>query len=528
MLNTLHTDVCYDIYTVFSEGSGSLFSGENKPESSRSGGIFAFTPDDILSKAEAKREKKRPGFKKDKGLSIKKTAGTAPAVNLRDAVERLDSRVLRVAAAVLVIAAVCLIVGLTGIRLGYEVIVGGEKIGLVTSKKTVYTAVAEVSEAVKSYTGEAYDEEPAFSHRIVTKKSLSTAEQIKEGLLKSLDSMVECSGVYIDGKPAFALSTAEEAEKALAEHKKAYGGTPADGKAVEFVEKVEVKRGYMHISLLKTYDEALEMLAGKDNFKEKSYTVKDSDTLWDIANANGLTVERLLALNEGISETIKAGDVIKLEEETPLVSVRTVSTEEYEEAVPYTVEKVSDSGMYENTVAVQQQGVDGKNRVIAKITRINGKETERQKLSSEKISDPVVQIEKVGTKKRPPTTGSGTFLKPSVGSLSSRYGTRWNRKHNGIDIAGSYNSPIKAADGGVITYAGWMDGYGNYIVINHENGYQTAYGHCASLSKKVGDRVAKGDVIAKMGNTGRSTGTHLHFEVKKNGVYQNPLEYVAY
>jgi len=66
------------------------------------------------------------------------------------------------------------------------------------------------------------------------------------------------------------------------------------------------------------------------------------------------------------------------------------------------------------------------------------------------------------------------------------------------------------------------------VVIDHENGYQTAYGHCASLGVSVGDRVAKGDVIAKMGNTGRSTGTHLHFEVRKNGEYVNPLKYVGY
>ena len=73
-----------------------------------------------------------------------------------------------------------------------------------------------------------------------------------------------------------------------------------------------------------------------------------------------------------------------------------------------------------------------------------------------------------------------------------------------------------------------MDGYGYYVIIDHENGYQTAYAHCNSIDVAVGDRVTKGEEIAKMGSTGRSTGVHLHFEVKKDGEFVNPLEYVGY
>ena len=144
------------------------------------------------------------------------------------------------------------------------------------------------------------------------------------------------------------------------------------------------------------------------------------------------------------------------------------------------------------------------------------------------ISEPVKRIEKIGTMERPPTTGSGTFISPTKGTLSSRYGVRWERNHNGIDVCGAHNTDILAADGGEVTYAGWMSGYGNYVVINHENGYQTAYAHCESLCVSVGDRVCKGELIAKMGSTGRSTGTHLHFEVKKDGQFVNPLDYVEY
>ena len=258
------------------------------------------------------------------------------------------------------------------------------------------------------------------------------------------------------------------------------------------------------------------------------YFAKKGDVLWDIAKKYGTSVEHLLAINDSVSDSIKPGMKILVEETVPLLSVRSVQTLALTEKVPYEVEKIKDDSIYEGRTVVSQKGKEGSAKVLAKVTKVNGIEIDKDVLESETVLEPVRQIEKIGTKKRPPTTGSGTFINPSFGTLSSRYGKRWNRSHNGIDIVGSYNTPIKAADGGVVTFAGWMSGYGNYVVINHENGYETAYGHCASLLVSEGSRVAKGDVIAKMGNTGRSTGTHLHFEVKKDGQFVNPLKYTSY
>ncbi|MEG2381178.1 MAG: M23 family metallopeptidase [Oscillospiraceae bacterium] len=126
------------------------------------------------------------------------------------------------------------------------------------------------------------------------------------------------------------------------------------------------------------------------------------------------------------------------------------------------------------------------------------------------------------------TIACGTFMNPTQGEISSPFGERWGRKHTGIDIAGCDNTDIFAADAGVVVYAGEMGGYGNYVKIDHENGSVTAYGHCNSLLVKDGERVKRGQVIASMGSTGNSTGTHLHFEIKKNGDFVNPCEYVSY
>jgi murein DD-endopeptidase MepM/ murein hydrolase activator NlpD len=106
-------------------------------------------------------------------------------------------------------------------------------------------------------------------------------------------------------------------------------------------------------------------------------------------------------------------------------------------------------------------------------------------------------------------------------------GYRWSRLHKGIDIARPSNRTIKAADNGIVVSAGWdSGGYGNKIIIDHQNGYRTVYAHLASISVSVGQTVQEGSKIGVMGSTGDSTGVHLHFEVYKNGRLENPLSHL--
>lgn len=120
------------------------------------------------------------------------------------------------------------------------------------------------------------------------------------------------------------------------------------------------------------------------------------------------------------------------------------------------------------------------------------------------------------------------FVNPTVGVLTSAFGKRWGRNHNGIDIGADMNTEIYAAASGIVTYAGEMDGYGNYVVIDHENGFETAYAHCNTILVSVNKSVKKGEIIAYVGSTGNSTGPHLHFEVRLSGEHLNPLDYVVY
>jgi len=129
-------------------------------------------------------------------------------------------------------------------------------------------------------------------------------------------------------------------------------------------------------------------------------------------------------------------------------------------------------------------------------------------------------------------TGSGSpsasgFIWPVLGPVTSPFGWRWGRMHEGIDIAAPSGTPIAASAAGTVIYAGWLGGYGNVVVIDHGGGISTTYGHQSSLAVGNGSYVAQGQTIGYVGSTGHSTGPHVHFEVRLNGVPQDPLGYLS-
>jgi murein DD-endopeptidase MepM/ murein hydrolase activator NlpD len=129
----------------------------------------------------------------------------------------------------------------------------------------------------------------------------------------------------------------------------------------------------------------------------------------------------------------------------------------------------------------------------------------------------------------PAPTGAASaagYVWPVHGVLTSNYGWRWGRMHEGIDIAVSNGTPVVAAAAGTVIVAGWMGGYGNLVVVDHGGGVSTAYGHNTSVAVGVGQQVAQGQLIAYSGNTGHSTGPHVHFEVRINGAAVDPLGYL--
>lgn len=123
-------------------------------------------------------------------------------------------------------------------------------------------------------------------------------------------------------------------------------------------------------------------------------------------------------------------------------------------------------------------------------------------------------------------SGSGVLGWPVSGPVTSGFGVRWGRMHEGIDIAVGEGTPVRAAAAGTVIYAGWMSGYGNLVAVDHGNGLSTAYAHNSSLAVSVGQSVAAGEIVSYSGNTGNSTGPHVHFEVRVDGSAVDPLRYL--
>jgi len=124
------------------------------------------------------------------------------------------------------------------------------------------------------------------------------------------------------------------------------------------------------------------------------------------------------------------------------------------------------------------------------------------------------------------TPSSAGLIWPVQGPVTSPFGWRWGRMHEGIDIGVPYGTPIHAAASGTIIYCGWEEGYGNLTVIDHGNTLATAYGHQSSIAVSCGQQVTQGQVIGYVGSTGHSTGPHLHFEVRVNGAPVDPMGYL--
>ncbi|MFT9598756.1 peptidoglycan DD-metalloendopeptidase family protein [Mesobacillus sp.] len=272
-------------------------------------------------------------------------------------------------------------------------------------------------------------------------------------------------------------------------------------------------------------EEAIQYLK-KGTLEEQKYQVKEGDVLGSIANAHDLTLAQLLSLNAGFDENtvLKPGQELNVTVLKPFVEV-VVNRQVYEQKeVPFEREVKEDSSMFKGDTKTMQEGQLGMKGVTSSLTEQNGRVIKKEVIKEAVLKEPVKEIIIKGTKVVP-SRGDGTFVWPTNGGyISSRQGYRWSRMHKGIDIARPSNYTIKAADNGNVVYAGNKgDGYGNKIIIDHNNGYRTMYAHLASISVSVGQTVSRGSSIGIMGTTGNSTGIHLHLEVYQNGKIIDPL-----
>jgi len=434
----------------------------------------------------------------------------------------------------------------------YHVYLNGTYVGNVTDKSVVNKLITEkVDTAKKSFTNVDLKIEPQVQYipEQVINSTANNQETVNHfNNIFRLEA--EASAIMIDGTPVVYLDNKDSAEEVIRKLKLQYVSElqldelEARSKQkdevlpplqenetrlldVRLSKDVSIEEKNITPEKIMTADDAVTFLQ-KGTLEEKKYTVAAGDALETIANKHGLKVGDLIALNPGLTagSFLKVGQELNVTELKPFIEVIVDKEVSQKEVIPFSNQVIEDSSLPKGETKEKQPGQNGSRLVTYQISEQNGVAVKKEQSNEQNVVQPVNHIVVKGTKVIP-SRGEGSFAWPTVGGyVSSKQGMRWGKMHKGIDIARPSNKTIKAADNGVVVFAGWSNGYGNKIIIDHHNGFQTLYGHMSSLNVKAGQTVSKGTAIGIMGATGDATGVHLHFEVYKNGSLVNPLSYL--
>ncbi|MDE7017586.1 MAG: M23 family metallopeptidase [Lachnospiraceae bacterium] len=350
---------------------------------------------------------------------------------------------------------------------------------------------------------------------------LTTAIYAKEEAAKEEQDVMVSAGIDAELNDMFA-TVEPDIEKDFSDYE--LGLT-----SIGFGDTVEVVEAYLQDYEITSLQDAIEEVT-KEQEKEQIYEVVPGDTLSGIAAQNSLTLEALIAMNgtiEDANSIIRVGDELIVTVPEPELSVERTEEVYYEEDYEADIIYVDNDDWYTTQMKTLQEPSAGHRIVVADVSYRNNEEVSREILKEEITYEAVPKVVERGTKIPP------TYIRPiSGGRQSSGFGRRKaptkgaSSYHKGVDWATPTGTAVMASSAGTVTRAGWGSGYGYVVYINHADGRQTRYGHLSKVLVSVGQTVSQGQKIALSGNTGVSTGPHLHFEILINGSQVNPLNYL--
>lgn len=294
-------------------------------------------------------------------------------------------------------------------------------------------------------------------------------------------------------------------------------------------DEIEVVETYLMESEISNVEDAITQITSVEE-KNAIYEVQSGDTLSQIAETVNIDMDKIISLNDDIENElsmIRVGQEIIITQPEPPLSVERQEQLYYEEEYDEEIIYIDNDEWYTTQEKTLQEPSAGFRKVAALVSFRNDKEVSREIIKEEIVMQAVPKIVERGTKIPP------SYIKPiSGGRLSSSFGKRnaptkgASTYHKGIDWAVPRGTAVYASSGGTVTKAGWGSGYGYVVYIKHPDGRETRYAHLNKVLVSAGQTVKQGQKIALSGNTGRSTGPHLHFELLINGTAVNPLKYL--
>ena len=339
--------------------------------------------------------------------------------------------------------------------------------------------------------------------------------------------LVEACGIYVDNEFIGAVVSGEHIEEELELVLEDY---KSDESVIEanYAVETELKQGIYRSAALVSAEDMTEYLTGEREVIAE-YSASEGDTAQKLADDFGMTVEEVEELNPELGE-LEEGEPVMVREKVSVLPVRYTCEETEEEECRV----MTGSAFYDGSETAAETG---KRVCLYEVTYIDGTEISRTLKGSEVYFDyaaldeseeTLYNEEELYSESIPEEIdGNGSFIWPVCGGYVSDPFLS-DRNHKGMDIAADSGTDIYAADGGTVIDAGWNDGgYGNYVVIDHGNGYVTLYGHASEVYVSAGQTVLAGELIAAVGTTGDSTGNHCHFEIRYNGEYLDPAVFVG-
>ncbi len=421
-----------------------------------------------------------------------------------------------------------------------EVRYNGQLLGYVENEDVYNSAMTMFQQRIVYGEGDdPFQAEPEFRLCAVSQGTPVGREALVDRMVElCAEDVVESNGIYI-GEEFYGAVKSVDAIHAATEALLTQYRTGAANETVEFVNPVRIVEG-LYLSKSVVPEEQILELIGSEVAGETTYTIQEGDTPSGVAKKNGVAYADFKAMNPNCETDFLIGDEVYLSKSVPFMQVRVTRRETRKKETAYQTETINDSSKSASYRKVTQKGVNGITEVTEDVEYVNGVEVARTEVSSKVLQNVVNQKIVQGTKVSTVATANGStalkgmsFVWPlNGGYISSNYGWRGGRMHNGMDIAAPRGTEIYAAAGGTVEHAGWSsNGFGYNVIINHGNGVKTLYGHASRVLVKTGQKVDQGELIALVGNSGLSRGPsggyHLHFEIRPNGKRINPKPYIT-
>lgn len=440
-------------------------------------------------------------------------------------------------------------------NLYYKVYLNNEVLGVISSKDKLEKFINAESENVKNK----YNVDNVFAPSGLVIEKLSSYDQEVMDVSEVYRQIISKSDLTIDGyqiniknddKSTTIYVTEEELFKnATIDLIKTFVGSDKynlyisnrqdkineTGSIVENIyiqNDITIKQTRIPVSekIYTTVSDLSRFLLYGSNYETSQYIVKVGDTISSVALANQISTEEFLISNPNFTDKtnlLHVGESVTIAVTNPQMQVVMEEYQVVDKESAYITEEQYDSSLYVGTTKVIQEGENGIVRVSQNVQTINGSITYIEPVSKEEIKQAITRITLVGTHMVPNVGDVKNWAWPSNSGYTITDDFEWRinpitgarEHHSGIDITGTgYGSPVYAANNGTVITKKYQSDYGNYITINHNNGYWTVYAHMSRFAPgiEVGSTVARGQLIGYVGSSGWATGPHLHYEVWKN------------